>query len=148
VHEHPRLGELGKDDRASRADDGVRVLHEHVERARLALRVLPVVRDARQDLAGARKRRQQAYRLERDRGRRRAQAFELRAQRIERIDQLDHRLLRRSRADGSADIDDAAFGEEPGPDRTVAREQRQSHGWAFFGGKGPTSCSAATSSLP
>jgi hypothetical protein len=51
VHEDPRHSELRQHDGVARADYGVGVLHEHVERARLALGVLPVIGDAGQNFA-------------------------------------------------------------------------------------------------
>ena len=65
MHEDPRLGELRQHDRVAGPDHRLRVLQEHVERPRLALRVLPVIGDAAEDLAGPRQRRAQPHRGER-----------------------------------------------------------------------------------
>jgi hypothetical protein len=65
VHEDPRHCEFRQHDGVARPDHRVRVLHEHVERAGLALGMLPVIGDAGENLAGPRQRRAQLYLVER-----------------------------------------------------------------------------------
>ena len=80
MHEDPRLGQLGQHDRAAGPDDRFRVLQEHVQRPRLALRVFPVIGDAAKDFAGPRQRRAQADRAQRQRLAVSRPAFERRLQ--------------------------------------------------------------------
>ena len=130
VHEDPRLGHLRQHDRVARPDHRFRVLHEHVERPRLALRVLPVIGDAAEDLARPRQRRAQPHRTRRigfllDR-----QPLELRAQRVEMVDDPLHGELRGVLPfDRRRDADDAAIGQQPRHRLVVprAREQHQLH---------------------
>ena len=95
MHEDPRHGEFRQHDRVARPDHRVRILHEHVERARLALRVLPVIGDAGENLARPRQRRAQPHFFERDRGCRLGQLVQRRAQTIEVVDDALHGELRR-----------------------------------------------------
>ena len=66
VHEHPRHGKLGQHDGVAGPDHRVGIFHEHVERARLALRMFPVIGNAGENLAGAGQRRPQAHSIERN----------------------------------------------------------------------------------
>jgi hypothetical protein len=63
--------------------DGVRVFEEHVERAGLALGVLPVVADAGEDFAGPGQWRPQPHRIQRDRQGASRQPLEGGTQRLE-----------------------------------------------------------------
>jgi hypothetical protein len=130
VHEHPRDGEFRELDRVARTDNGVRVLHEHVERPRLALRVLPVVRDRAQDMMGPRQRSAQAHCRQRQRRCGLRELVERRPQPFEIVDDaLHHQLRGVIRPHHAGNIDDAALGEQAGQLRAGAfLKQNELHG--------------------
>ncbi len=108
-------GEFRQHDGVARPDDRVGVLHEHVERARLALRVLPIIGDAGENFSGARQRRPQANFFNRSGGSVFGKLVERGAQFIEVVDNALHRELRRvAFAHCRGDIDYAAFREQAG----------------------------------
>ena len=130
MHEDPGLGQFRQTDRVARPDHRLRVLHEHVEGARLALRMLPVIADAAQDLARARQGRAQSDAVERLGLAVRRELFEDRAQPLELVDDALHRQLRRvALRDMAADIDDPALGQQSRPRLRIPRilEQNQLH---------------------
>ncbi len=126
VHEHPRHRELGQHDGIAGADHRVRVLHEHVERARLALRVLPIIGDAGEDLAGARQRRPQPHFIERQGIGIAREFFQRRAQGIEIVDDALHGQLRRvAFLHRRRNIDHAAIGQDAGHDVGAGRRLKE-----------------------
>ncbi len=66
VHKNPRYGEFRQHDGIARPDHRVGILHEHIERARLTLRMLPIVGDAGEDFSRPRQRSAQAYLVQRN----------------------------------------------------------------------------------
>src|SRR5215472_9082018 len=129
VHEDPGLGVRGQHDRVARADHRVRVLEEHVERPGIERAVLPVVGDARQDLARPRQRRAQADLRQRPRRPLRGQTLEPRPQTVEAVDDPLHRELRRVTAghDGRS-VDHTLGGQHTGADIAVGGvEEHQLH---------------------
>ena len=130
MHEDPRLGEFRQHDRVARPDHRLRVLQEHVERPRLALRVLPVIGDAAEDLARPRQRRPQPHRAQRQRLAVAARRLERRPQPVEIVDEpcIVSCGVWPFSAD-AGDIDDAALGQQPGCRLGVPRglKKHQSH---------------------
>src|SRR5262249_51154143 len=100
-------------DRVARPDHRVRALEEHVERPGLERAVLPVVRDARQDLARPRERRAQPDVGYRQRLALARQALERRAQAGGALDDADPGGRRTGpRWHGVGEAPHAAIGEE------------------------------------
>ena len=115
MHEDPRHGEFRQHDGVARPDHRVGILHEHVERTRLALGMLPVIGDAGEDLARPRQRRPQAHAIERDGIAVASELFQRRAQPVEIVDDALHGQLRRvALLHRAGDIDHAAVGEQAG----------------------------------
>src|SRR6516164_9432250 len=93
VHEYPRHCELGQHNGVAGADHRIRIFHEHVERARFALGMFPIISDAGEDLAWPRQRRAEPYAFERQSGAFVAEFFQRRAQALEIVDDALHREL-------------------------------------------------------
>ncbi len=130
VHEDPRHGEFRQHDGVAGPDHRVGIFHEHVERARLALGMFPVIGDAGENLARPRQRRPQAHAIERNGIAVSGELFQRRAQAIETIDDALHGELRRiALLNRAGNIDHAAFGEHAGQDLGVRRglEQDEFH---------------------
>jgi hypothetical protein len=128
VHEDPRLGKLGQHDRVAGADDSLRVLQEHVERPRLALRVLPVIGDAAEDLAGARQGGVQPHRGERLGLALYREPFERWPHSFEPVYQPLHRQLRRMPpGDCPGEPDDPTLGQQAGRGVVAPRSLKEHH---------------------
>ena len=67
MHEDPRVGVGRQLDGVARPDYRIWILHEHIERTRLALRMFPVIGQRTQDLVRARQWRPQPHRGQRKR---------------------------------------------------------------------------------
>ena len=130
MHEDPRHGEFRQHDGVAGTDHGIGIFHEHVERARLALGVLPVIGDAGEDLSRPRQRRFQAHFFDRSGRPLPRQALQGRAQGIEIIDDALHGQLRRvALLHRGGYVDDAAVGEQARQYFAICRrlEQHQFH---------------------
>ena len=93
------------------------IFQEHVQRPGLALRVLPVVGDAGQDLARARQRRPESGRVHGQCRTFGGKLFQRRSQGREIVDDALHGELRGIRQfDRAGEADDAAIGEQAGQD--------------------------------
>jgi hypothetical protein len=115
VHEHPRHGELGQHDGVAGPDHRVGIFHEHVERARLALCMFPIIGDAGEDFSRPRQRRPQAHRGERQGGGFADELFQHRAQALEIVNDALHGQLRRiAFFNRRRDVDYAAGSEHAG----------------------------------
>src|SRR6185312_1064464 len=103
-----------------------RVFEEHAELARCALRMLPVIGDAGENLAGPRQRRAQPYGRERLRLAARRGALERGLQLLEIVDDAVHGELRRvALLRDVGDADDAAIGQEPGENLARAADLKE-----------------------
>ena len=126
VHERPWHGVFRQHDGIARTDHGIRVLHEHVERARLALGMLPVIGDAAEDFARPRQRR-----LELDLAGRHGLALvgeldERGLQPVVVVDNALHGELRRvALLHRAGDIDHAAVGHQTRQNLAVGRRLEQ-----------------------
>ena len=122
VHEGPGHGVFRKHDGIAGTDHGIGVLHEHVERARLALRMLPIVRNAGENLARPGQRRTEPHVRQRNGLALVGQALQGRTQRVEAVDDALHGKLRRvAFLDRTGDVDHAAVGHQPGSQFGVRR---------------------------
>ena len=88
-----RVRALRQYDSVTRTNNGIRVLEEHVERAGLALGVLPVIADAGKDFAGPGQRRPQPHHVQRDWQGAGRQPLEGGTQRLETVNDLLHQML-------------------------------------------------------
>ena len=119
------------------ADDRVRVLDVHVQRPRLALGVLPVVRDRAQDRPRPRDRREQPHRLERDR-RTLGARQQLLAQPLEVVDD------RRDALGEVRDRDHAVAGQDARLGPALVLEEDELHAAASTTSRPPPGTSSST----
>jgi hypothetical protein len=124
---------LRQHDGVAGTDDGVRVFEEHVERAGLALGVLPVVADAGKNFARSGQRWPQPHHLQRHWQGTGRQPLEGGAQCLEAVNDLLHQMLGRvghQRRRGRRDVHHPCYGQHAGTDtpaRSWSLKEHESH---------------------